>query len=113
MATSASADALTEICQTGQPGGQQTLPLLSRDIASRCQNGFLSPEKLLNTRLAIGQHRAKLPLVERRLLTGALKLDEFARFGHDDVHVHLRRRVFDVTKVERHLLVHDPDAYRR
>ena len=45
---------------------------LSLGIAGRGQSGFLSLEKLLNACFAIRQHGAKLALIERRFLTGAL-----------------------------------------
>src|SRR5437588_2049856 len=50
---------------------------------------------------------------EGRLLGGRLHLDELAAPGHDDVHVHLGRRVLGVVEVEHRRARDDPDRRGR
>src|SRR5689334_11569376 len=70
-------------------------------------------EQLLNTGPAQTQQVAKLAFVKRGLLAATLQFYEFARLGHDDIHVNFRRRVFNIAKIKQCLLVDDPNADRR
>ena len=56
------------------------------------------------------EHRVETRAVERRLLAGALHLDEAALAVHDDVHVDLGDGVLGVLEVEQQLAVDHADA---
>src|SRR5439155_15230356 len=81
--------------------------LAQRGIRGRFQRGLLRLEELPDARFAKSQHLAQLAVVERGFFAGALQLDEFPGLGHNYVKVHLRRRVFHITKVQHDCLVKD------
>src|SRR5688572_32564635 len=70
-------------------------------LATRGESATLQRDEALDAGGRKREHLVQPFALEGRLLCGPLHLDERPRAGHDDVHVHLGARVFNVVEVER------------
>src|SRR5262245_14575955 len=81
-------------------------------LGTRFEGAALERDKAADAALGDRQQRIEPGTAEGHLLGRPLHLDELAGAGHDDVHVHLGARVFDVVQVQHRLALHDADADR-
>ena len=87
---------------------------LGADVTCRLTQGFLlGSHQLLDAHLAVGQQGLQFVRGEGAALAGALQLNEFALLVHDQVHVHLGRRVLHIAQVAAGGVVHHADGHRR
>src|SRR5262245_60304307 len=79
-------------------------------LGTRFESAALEPDETADAALGDRQERVEPRTAEGHLLGGALHLDELARAGHDDVHVHLGARILGIVQIEHGLAVDDADA---
>src|SRR5688500_18606011 len=68
-------------------------------LATRGKGAALQRHQLLDAGGGEREHLVEAPALKRRLFSRALDFDEGTGAGHDDVHVDLRARVFDVVQI--------------
>src|SRR5262245_43982396 len=90
----------------------RTLLELEDALGTRFEGAALERDEAADACLRGRQERVEPRAAEGHLLGCPLHLDELARAGHDDVHVHLGARVLDVVQVEHCLALNDADADR-
>src|SRR5215467_3321671 len=81
-------------------------------LGTRFEGAALERNEAADASLGGRQERVEARAAEGHLLGRPLHLDELARAGHHDVHIHLGARVLDVVQVEHRLALDDADADR-